>query len=675
MEPLDPTIVNFAKSIKRAETGQGDTYNHKGDSGEFGAYQFMPDTYKAYAKKYVGDENAPPTKENQNKIAYSFIKEKKDAGFNPAQIASMWNAGEGKPNAYKENWRGVNEHGVKYDTPAYVQRVSQYYEEMKGKTAQVSSPTQNVSQETSQPEGGATFASKPDDTALEAGLKTAGNIPKSLFNFGKGVLHALNPLNTLKTISEIPEAYREAKDAGATTGDILGSVPKATYEGLVPKGVRQVVAGDIEGAQKTFTEDPIGTVAPVVLAGVGGLEALKKGEIAKNEAAMGDYVKNIGDNVGKPIPEPKTTFQNAANTVDKGISTTSGLVTKPVGAVASKIAGGVGTLTRSMASQITSLEPSTIQKILSDPKAFSKMAQEETSRGGLAGEVKSAIDTRIKDLSETGKGYEVSRNTPGGAKVPSFVKEVLEEKGLKIKNGKVTADSNSITRNKADLNALQSFYDNWGKKTELTRNEYLNMRGDLAELSKFDRLTGMGKTRASESVGKALYERANKDIRDTAFSDIKELDAKYSPEVDFLKQVKKDYFNRDGTFKDNAPAKIANAGNKAQLLSRLEEVVPGITKRIEILKAVEDIETAMGRKVGTYTRGILQGEAIFHGSVPGIIATIITHPSNAVRILRMAGYTANSVGPIVNTLKLIGGDVKLPTSSGLISAPAKELTQ
>lgn len=74
---LDPQAKALAQAIKRAETGEGDTYNMEGKSGEFGAYQFMPDTYKAYAKKYLGDENAEPNKENQNKIAYSFVKEKK----------------------------------------------------------------------------------------------------------------------------------------------------------------------------------------------------------------------------------------------------------------------------------------------------------------------------------------------------------------------------------------------------------------------------------------------------------------------------------------------------------------------------------------------------------------------------------------------------------------------
>lgn len=675
MEPLDPTIVNFAKALKKTETGDGNTYTAHGKSGEFGAYQFMPDTYKNYAQKYLGDANAQPTVENQNKIAYSFTKEKKAAGFNPAQIASMWNAGEGKPNAYKENYKGVNAQGVAFDTPAYVKRFSDNYNTLKGAQP---APATDVSQETPKPEHEGTFESSPNDSPLEAGAKTLGNIPSSLFNFGKGVLHALNPLNTLKTLSQIPEAFKGAVDANngvvGAIGNTIGSIPEQTYKGLVPEGVRDVLEGDFQGAQKKFTEDPIGTVAPVVLAGVGGLDALKKGEVARNEATMKDYVKNIGDNVNKPIPEQSKTFQNAADTVDKGISKTAQVVTKPIAGATSGIVNAAKTLGRSVASQLTGMKPETITKILTDPKEFSRIAQEEATRGGLAGEVESAINKRLSDLSETGKGYEGVRAGTKPVQVSPFVKEVIEKNGLKVKGGKIVADTNSVTRNPADIKALQKFYDDWGKKTTLTSNEYLNMRGDIAELSKFDKLTGMGKTRASESIGKALYERANKDVRDTQLPELKALDEKYAPERQFLQQVKKDYFNRDGTFKDNAPAKIANSSNKAQLLSRLEEVVPGITKRIEVLKAVEDIEAAMGNKVGTYTRGFLQGGSILTGNMAGIVATIITHPSNAVRLLRAAGYTANTVGPILSALKLVGGDVKVPTSSGLISAPAAQNT-
>ena len=132
---LDPKVKNLAMAIRQAESG-GD-YNASGASTENGAYQFMPETWKAWSGKYLGDSNAEMSRENQNKVAYSRIKEWKDAGFQPAQIASMWNAGEGRPNAYKENWRGTNSMGVKYDTPAYVEKVKKYHNEIKAGQPQI----------------------------------------------------------------------------------------------------------------------------------------------------------------------------------------------------------------------------------------------------------------------------------------------------------------------------------------------------------------------------------------------------------------------------------------------------------------------------------------------------------------------------------------------------------
>jgi len=133
MQPnqLDPQALNLAKAIRRAETGGlADPYNARGASGETGAYQFMPETWKQWSTQYLQQPNAEYTVENQNKVAYSRIKELKDQGYNPAQIASMWNSG--KAEAYKEGFKGTNKQGVAYDVPAYVEKVSRHYNELKG---------------------------------------------------------------------------------------------------------------------------------------------------------------------------------------------------------------------------------------------------------------------------------------------------------------------------------------------------------------------------------------------------------------------------------------------------------------------------------------------------------------------------------------------------------------
>lgn len=129
---LDQDAVNLAKAIRQVESKNNP--QAKGASGEYGGYQFMPETWKNYASQ-AGLGNVPleqATPEQQNQVAYTQIKKWKDAGYNPGQIASMWNAGEGRPNAYVEGNAGVNSQGVSYDTKKYATEVAQAYQAVKG---------------------------------------------------------------------------------------------------------------------------------------------------------------------------------------------------------------------------------------------------------------------------------------------------------------------------------------------------------------------------------------------------------------------------------------------------------------------------------------------------------------------------------------------------------------
>lgn len=491
---------------------------------------------------------------------------------------------------------------------------------------------------------GAMFPAASTDTPRIAALKAAGNTPQSALNFGKGVLSSLNPLNTLKSLGQIPGQFNALAQETGGFGNALGAtareLPGAAYQSLVPQGIRQIIGGDIAGAGRTFTEDPFGQTAPAVLSLLGGAKALDR-----------------------------TAGTNISPVINQGVSRLGQTVTKPVGMAASGLNTVGKSLTRSSASQLTGMDPQTISQIVSDPKSFSRVAQENVSRGGLANEVGAAIDTLEGNLSQTGSGYNTIRQVNVPVKVPpSFIQGTLSKYGLKVDaKGKVIADTNSITRNKADIGALQNFYNNWGNKQTMTPNEFLNMRGDLAELSKFD----AAKTGASGTIGKDLYGRANETIR-PQIPGLAKVDEAYKPQVDQLNQLKRDYLKKDPAtgewvFKDGAVNKISNltGAGKQQILQRLESLVPGVTKQIQILKAVEDIAKAKGIKVGTYTRGAIGAGAVLTGNVfPAIIGAIITNPTVAVPLIRASSITGSALLPIINALKTVGGDInhlKLPS--------------
>ena len=83
----DAQAIALTKAIRQKESG-GD-YNAIGDVGtSTGAYQFQPNTWKLYAKEILGDENAEMSEPNQNAVTYGKIKQWKDQGLGPAEIAA-----------------------------------------------------------------------------------------------------------------------------------------------------------------------------------------------------------------------------------------------------------------------------------------------------------------------------------------------------------------------------------------------------------------------------------------------------------------------------------------------------------------------------------------------------------------------------------------------------------
>lgn len=110
-------------SIKIVETGG--KYEVKGASGEIGAYQFMPSTYKSLSLIHFGT-STKMTPENQDKLAYLEIESMVKKGYTVRDIALTWNQGnKGKCKS------GINSKGVKYDSCAYAEKVIKTYNKVK----------------------------------------------------------------------------------------------------------------------------------------------------------------------------------------------------------------------------------------------------------------------------------------------------------------------------------------------------------------------------------------------------------------------------------------------------------------------------------------------------------------------------------------------------------------
>ena len=121
---LNKKVITLAKAIRQVESGHN--FEARGASGERGAYQFMPNTWRTWARDFLGDANAEMTPENQNKVAYYKIESLKRQGYLPKQVASIWNSGSPR----WEGKVGVNKAGVRFDVPAYVNKVIGEYKRL-----------------------------------------------------------------------------------------------------------------------------------------------------------------------------------------------------------------------------------------------------------------------------------------------------------------------------------------------------------------------------------------------------------------------------------------------------------------------------------------------------------------------------------------------------------------
>lgn len=116
-------VNNILTAMRLIESGNDYNRKEAGGGPSFGAYQFLPETWDYWSKKYSMETWGVPVKlpmsqENQDAVAGWKVRNLLDEGRTPEQIASIWNSGS-------PNWqgkRGVNKYGIAYDVPRHVSK-------------------------------------------------------------------------------------------------------------------------------------------------------------------------------------------------------------------------------------------------------------------------------------------------------------------------------------------------------------------------------------------------------------------------------------------------------------------------------------------------------------------------------------------------------------------------
>lgn len=647
---LDPKVVKLTKIIKGLETqGHPNPYSAVGDGGaSLGAFQWnngkeplqpgqLPKNWQLDAKTYLGDSNAQMTPANQNKVAYSKIKQWKDEGRTPEEIDALWNG------AHKDVATGLYVHNSIDRQQAFRKAVAM--------SAQSQPQVEQTTTEGYTP----AYQASSSDTGLTAAGKALGNLPGSFVNtaanLGSAILH---PIETAKGIGKTIIGGLES--AGGTTG---------TEETQLWDNFKEQIKqryGSLEALSKTATEDPFGFGLDVVSV----LDpALRVGKGITGVDLTG-MAEKAGTTIAKPITAPITGTINTGKKL-------------------ANYALGTG----------FSLSPTSVENIIKDPQLFSKANIENMSRESVAGDALNSIDQRINSLKDTGTEYSKIRQTPGIVTIPKegigdilekqfgiVSREAVDRAGMPYTQVKLGPES--VNLDAGGISTLQNFMDRYVFSDKMTPNSFLNARsaatdmasagGDLGRIgqalrsylnaiAKGDSESFSNLTKYVPEGEKSIAGQIAKGFQGKAqMPDLLNLDTKYGSEAEFLKGFKRDYMTSSGEFKPGAVNKIANltGKGKAEQLAQLEKISPGITKKIQILKTIEDIEKASGLTPGHYFKNIIVGGGIATGNfVPAVIAAIMTSPEIGVKILRGIGYSKALTEQVLTGLRLMIGQTGL----------------
>lgn len=522
------------------------------------------------------------------------------------------------------------------------------------------------------------FLSSPSDTAVTAPLKTVANIPTSAANFGINL--AESPFKSLSDISQIPgQVAGLVKDAGGVGSalksfgsTLLPSLYNVAMPDIAKQGVKFAAGGlaNLEGpifnkpgagnalmdsgisdAQSDMTNDPVGSILPFLMLG--------------REAAY------------KASPEAGAAFDSGVAKVGSTGADAASLALKPATATLSGAASLAGNVAKFTFGKAAGLEPSTIDEVMKNG------ADTTLTRPDVAAIIQKDLATREDNLSESGQAYAPIKASPNMIDVSSpkqgtaatLAQIITKNTGL-VQGPDGTFESNAMSPVDApgDVSKVNRFYQQWQpyfEQGQMTNNEFLTMRGKLGKIANFQ--DSYGKSVPLDSAAQGMYHDLNTNFRDQ-IPGLDDLDADFSSQKGELKELSSGILDKEGKLTDAAINKIANAGNNTRtvFLSKLEDISPGITRRIRALAATEDIEKAEGNKIGTYARAGLGPTSVIAGvatgSVPlivsGITEAILASPKVSVPLLRAYGFSREIVGGVLANLKSAGSAVnQLPNGS------------
>lgn len=709
-QQLDPIALNIAKAIRQTETGGN--YNAKGASGEHGAYQFTRPTWDRYAKQFgISSSLDNSTPSQQNEVAYKKVKEWSDNGYNVGQIASMWNAGDGEPNAYTGKFSDgspssskisgkPNKYGAKYDVPAYATSVAKAYQTLKG-GGQVSIDPNNPSsiagtqmEKQSDPYG-ATNPASANDNLLTGGLKTIENIPSSALNLAKNLGSVImHPLTTVKNIGDVLSGGIEgAMDKLGITQALGGQVTDTAEKqqaGAVWQGLKDRY-GSLDNIRKTIEDDPTGFAFDVATILEGG------GSAIKGASLLGDSSKIAELTAGMSEAEKASFIADLSKSgaLGKGAEIGQGLINKGkvvnpltyAGEAAGLIKKGLGRVASDTMGVVTGTGGETIRQGLQatieggdaynafknglkgnvDPEELVSQAQ---------GALKEVIDNRSASYQKMLEGLKEDPGIYNPTPIQDTLNKQLNkfgiketEKGLDFSRSKFALDKTA----QGDITNLYELVKGWGSS-----------EGDLSAVG-VDNLKQIIDSYYSPNSN---YRAITSDLRNSAKNVLKNAPGytnemkNYADASDWINDTRKGLSLGDKAMTETAFKKLTTAFKqnnewRASALKELDDITGGQLKASIAGQQLSSIVPRGLAKFGVGLEGIEAMHAALTGGagvIPLLASMMVSSPRLVGEFIKVLGlgtrgtkFIMNYLGKMNPSAVGVGLNIGQKVNSGILS--------
>ena len=490
--------------------------------------------------------------------------------------------------------------------------------------------------EQQKPKSSALFPVTGKEGSLGIAGKTLGNIPKSAYEFGKGIV--TSPLQAVKMSQQIG---RELGTYAGETGENPWAIffksfketPKSAYQVLVPDFIKSLISGDTENATKRLAEDPVGQIAPIIMAMRMGAKASGKG----------------------------VQFDNAMTNLSK-------VVTTPAKIAAQKTVSGVGNLASQALGVSTGAGKVPIQEAFKAGKqGLTKTPFSEAMRGKV--EPDSVVETALNALEQV-KGTRSAQYKADFAKLPKNVKVNLSDTNKALSNElskfRITIDkktkqldfSNSPIRNKPDaVNDIKTVYE------DITRWKDFTPEGVDALKRGFDPLYSPTSpvrsfvTTMRNSVKNAIVKQV---------SGYEKMTANYEKVSNLINEFRSGLSLGGRASTDTTLRKIISTMRQDNDF-RLQ-----LINQLETLGKQELTQQAAGTQLNPLAARGLVGRGAEIGAVTSVLGGLLspkiligllaTSPRVVGEFVQALGYGSAKTKAILNAINKLGKEIKLPVS-------------